>query len=74
MNASYELNDLNDPNHDRLTALTHLRIYSSTHLRLNAFTHCRIYAWTQMGWKHKTSLKEGLNLTYKDFLKNYDHP
>jgi len=36
MNASYELNDLNDLNDDCLTALTHLRIYSSTHLRLNA--------------------------------------
>jgi GDP-L-fucose synthase len=23
-----------------------------------------------LGWKHKTSLKEGLNLAYKDFLKN----
>jgi len=22
-----------------------------------------------MGWKHKTSLKDGLRLTYKDFLK-----
>jgi GDP-L-fucose synthase len=24
-----------------------------------------------MGWKHKTSLKDGLRLTYQDFLKNY---
>jgi GDP-L-fucose synthase len=24
-----------------------------------------------MGWKHKTSLKEGLLLTYQDFLKNH---
>ena len=24
-----------------------------------------------LGWKHKTSLKEGLRLTYQDFLKNY---
>jgi GDP-L-fucose synthase len=24
-----------------------------------------------LGWKHKTSLKEGLNLAYKDFLKNH---
>ena len=24
-----------------------------------------------MGWKHETSLKEGLRLTYQDFLKNY---
>ena len=27
-----------------------------------------------LGWKHKTSIKDGLRLTYKDFLKNYDHP
>jgi len=24
-----------------------------------------------MGWKHKTSLKDGLRLTYQEFLKNY---
>jgi len=24
-----------------------------------------------MGWKHKTSLKDGLRLTYEDFLKNH---
>jgi GDP-L-fucose synthase len=24
-----------------------------------------------MGWKHKTSLKDGLHLTYQDFLKNH---
>lgn len=23
-----------------------------------------------MGWKHKTSLEDGLRLTYQDFLKN----
>ena len=27
-----------------------------------------------LGWRHKTSLKEGLHLTYKDFLKNHGHP
>ena len=27
-----------------------------------------------LGWKHKTSLKEGLCLAYKDFLKNHGHP
>jgi len=27
-----------------------------------------------LGWKHKTSLKEGLRLAYKDFLKNHGHP
>jgi GDP-L-fucose synthase len=26
-----------------------------------------------LGWKHKTSLKEGLHLAYKDFLKNHGH-
>ena len=26
-----------------------------------------------LGWKHKTSLKDGLQLTYKDFLKNHGH-
>ena len=25
-----------------------------------------------LGWKHKTSLKEGLHLAYKDFLKNHE--
>jgi hypothetical protein len=40
-----------------------------THLRLNASTHLRMYALTHMGWKHKTSLKDGLRLTYQDFLK-----
>jgi GDP-L-fucose synthase len=24
-----------------------------------------------LGWKQKTSLKDGLRLTYQDFLKNY---
>ncbi len=24
-----------------------------------------------LGWKHKTSIKDGLRLTYRDFLKNY---
>jgi GDP-L-fucose synthase len=24
-----------------------------------------------LGWKHKISLKEGLNLAYEDFLKNH---
>ena len=24
-----------------------------------------------MGWRHKTSLKDGLRLTYQDFLKNH---
>jgi nucleoside-diphosphate-sugar epimerase len=24
-----------------------------------------------MGWKHKTSLKEGLRLAYQDFLKKH---
>jgi GDP-L-fucose synthase len=24
-----------------------------------------------LGWKHKTSLKDGLRLAYQDFLKNY---
>jgi GDP-L-fucose synthase len=28
----------------------------------------------RLGWKHKTSLKEGLRLTYEDFLKNHGHP
>jgi nucleoside-diphosphate-sugar epimerase len=27
-----------------------------------------------LGWKHKTSLQQGLRLTYKDFLKNHGHP
>ena len=27
-----------------------------------------------LGWKHKTSLKDGLHLAYKDFLKNHGHP
>lgn len=25
-----------------------------------------------LGWKHKTNLKEGIELTYQDFLKNYE--
>jgi GDP-L-fucose synthase len=24
-----------------------------------------------LGWKHKTSIKDGLRLTYRDFLKNH---
>ena len=27
-----------------------------------------------LGWKHKTSLKDGLHLTYEDFLKNHRKP
>jgi nucleoside-diphosphate-sugar epimerase len=27
-----------------------------------------------MGWKHKTSLKEGLRSAYEDFLKNHRCP
>ena len=27
-----------------------------------------------LGWKHKTSLEDGLRLTYNDFLKNDGHP
>jgi GDP-L-fucose synthase len=27
-----------------------------------------------LGWKHKTSLKDGLHLTYMDFMKNHGHP
>lgn len=26
-----------------------------------------------LGWKHKTSLKDGLKITYQDFLKRYEH-
>jgi hypothetical protein len=43
-----------------------------THLRINAFTHRRLYALTHMGWKHKTSLKEGLRLTYQAFLRTIE--
>ena len=25
-----------------------------------------------LGWKHKTSLKEGIKLAYEDFVENYD--
>ena len=45
----------------RYFAFTHSRIYASTHLRIRALTH--------MGWKHKISIKDGLRLTYQDFLK-----
>jgi nucleoside-diphosphate-sugar epimerase len=33
-----------------------------------------VYFLHSLGWKHKTSLKEGLYLTYKAFLKNRGHP
>jgi GDP-L-fucose synthase len=27
-----------------------------------------------LGWKHKTSIKDGLRLTYQDFIKNHAGP
>jgi hypothetical protein len=51
MNASYDLNNLNVPNDDRITALTHLRIDSLTQSPEVFYEEGINYRHHRPGWK-----------------------